>query len=181
MKKPKFTTCYQDLAESWYNSLTSYKQSWEEWKQMLTNAFPEHRDSPFTLKKMVAREKLPEASWTGYYFGNMKLLKSCKITGENAVAMPIDGIYDTSVQNGANKDHVTKRLLLWTHLKTINFHQRIKFFNCGQLGHISKSCSKPKLGFKKFERIGHTETTWISKGPQPGTLRNVMLLNTKDK
>ncbi|VEN53548.1 unnamed protein product [Callosobruchus maculatus] len=93
------------------------------------------------------------------------------------------------------KNMVAKRLLPWTSLKTINFQQVImgsqgKTKNSGssvltveQLGHISKSCSKPKLECKKCGRIGHTETgcTWSSKVPQPGTSRNVMPLNTKDE
>ncbi|KAJ8935218.1 hypothetical protein NQ318_012534 [Aromia moschata] len=58
------------LAKSWYNSLSDYDHSWEQWKQMIINAFPEHRDFPSTLKKMVARKKMHDESWTEYYFAD---------------------------------------------------------------------------------------------------------------
>ncbi|KAJ8977813.1 hypothetical protein NQ317_000070 [Molorchus minor] len=90
------------LAKSWYNSLSNYNNSWEQWKQiMLINAFPEHRDFPSTLKKMLARKKLYDESWTEYYFAKMKLLRRCEIIGKNAVSMIIDGIYDLVIENGA--------------------------------------------------------------------------------
>lgn len=89
------------LAKSWYNSLNNYDNSWKQWKQMILDAFPEHRDFPTTLKKMISRKKLNEESWTEYYFAKNELLRSCSIVEKNAVSMIIDGISDPVIQNGA--------------------------------------------------------------------------------
>nr|CAH7731186.1 unnamed protein product [Callosobruchus chinensis] len=90
---------------------------------------------------------------------------------------------------------VAKRLLLWTNLKTTNFHQVImgsqgkiknsgsNVLTVGNWGIFPNHVLSRNWSVKKCGRIGRTETncTWISKGSQPGTSRDVLPLKTKDE
>nr|CAI5851486.1 unnamed protein product [Callosobruchus analis] len=89
------------LAKTWYNNLDDYRHSWDQWKQLLIQAFPDHQDFPTNLKNMIFRVKNPGETWTEYYFAKQQLLRQCQITGKNAIAMIIDGISDVTVQSGA--------------------------------------------------------------------------------
>nr|CAI5852307.1 unnamed protein product [Callosobruchus analis] len=89
------------LAKTWYNNLDDYRHSWDQWKQLLIQAFPDHQDFPTNLKNMIFRVKNPGETWTEYYFAKQQLLRQCQITGKNAVAMIIDGISDVTIQSGA--------------------------------------------------------------------------------
>ncbi|VEN56651.1 unnamed protein product [Callosobruchus maculatus] len=89
------------LAKTWYNNLDDYRYSWDQWKQLLIQAFPDHQDFPTNLKNLIFRIKNPEETWTEYYFAKQQLLRQCQITGKNAVAMIIDGISDITIQSGA--------------------------------------------------------------------------------
>nr|CAH7714828.1 unnamed protein product [Callosobruchus chinensis] len=89
------------LAKTWYNNLDDYRNSWDQWKQLLIQAFPDHQDFPSNLKNLIFRVKIPEETWTEYYFAKQQLLRQCQITGKNAVAMIIDGIPDMTTQSGA--------------------------------------------------------------------------------
>nr|CAH7750533.1 unnamed protein product [Callosobruchus chinensis] len=89
------------LAKTWYNNLDDYRHSWDQWKQLLIQVFPDHQDFPSNLKNLIFRVKSPEETWTEYYFAKQQLLRQCQITGKNAVAMIIDGIPDMTTQSGA--------------------------------------------------------------------------------
>jgi hypothetical protein len=58
--------CYMQLrlkgaARDWFNRLTDYDKTWEEWKALLQHAFPRCVDYATTLEELVARKKLPNA------------------------------------------------------------------------------------------------------------------------
>lgn len=89
------------LARTWYNNLTAYTHTWDEWKNLLLRTFPVHHDFATTLKALVARVKDPKESMIQYYFGKLELLQACKITGKDAVSCLIDGLQDRTLRNGA--------------------------------------------------------------------------------
>lgn len=71
---------FTGLAKHWFNNLSSYDFCWEEWKNIVIFAFPNHHDFATNLRKMLSRHKLPTESMTEYYFRKMELLDSCNIT-----------------------------------------------------------------------------------------------------
>lgn len=54
-------------ARKWYNRLEEYDYPWNVWKEMLTRAFPRHRDYGNMLEEMMNPKKLPTESMTKYY------------------------------------------------------------------------------------------------------------------
>jgi hypothetical protein len=89
------------LARSWYDNLTTYTYTWEEWKALLVRTFPDHHDFASTLRQVVDLVKQPNETMTQYYFGKMNLLQACNITGKEAVSCLVDGLKDRNLQNGA--------------------------------------------------------------------------------
>jgi transposase InsO family protein len=89
------------LAKSWYDSLTTINYTWQQWKELLMKAFPEHTDYASCLHKMLNRTKLPNESMATYYYNKLEALQICKITGKDAVSCVIDGLHSTALQNGA--------------------------------------------------------------------------------
>jgi hypothetical protein len=89
------------LARRWYDNLTIYTHTWDEWKALLVKTFPDHHDFAATLRQLVNREKQFHESMTQYYFGKMNLLQACNITGKYAVSCLIDGLRDRTLRNGA--------------------------------------------------------------------------------
>ncbi|KAJ3631872.1 hypothetical protein MTP99_012977 [Tenebrio molitor] len=89
------------LARTWYDNLTTYTHTWDEWKALLVKTFPDHHDFAATLRQLVNREKQFHESMTQYYFGKMNLLQACNITGKHAVSCLIDGLSDRTLRNGA--------------------------------------------------------------------------------
>jgi hypothetical protein len=45
------------LARTWYDNLTTYTHTWDEWKALLVKTFPDHHDFAATLRQLVNREK----------------------------------------------------------------------------------------------------------------------------
>lgn len=70
-------------------------------QQLLVDAFPDRKDFPTAIRKLIRPTKLPDESWTEYYFAKMELLRLCEITGKNAVAVLIHGIQYAPIQSGA--------------------------------------------------------------------------------
>ncbi|KAJ3626844.1 hypothetical protein MTP99_017312, partial [Tenebrio molitor] len=89
------------LARTWYDNLTTYTHTWDEWKALLVKTFPDHHDFAATLRQLVNREKQFHESMTQYYFGKMNVLQACNITGKHAVSCLIDGLSDRTLRNGA--------------------------------------------------------------------------------
>nr|KAH0807678.1 hypothetical protein GEV33_015113 [Tenebrio molitor] len=89
------------LARTWYDHLTTYTHTWDEWKALLVKTFPDHHDFAATLRQLLNREKQFHESMTQYYFGKMNLLQACNITGKHAVSCLIDGLSDRTLRNGA--------------------------------------------------------------------------------
>jgi hypothetical protein len=89
------------LARTWYDNLTTYTHTWDEWKALLVKTFPDHHDFAATLRQLLNREKQFHESMTQYYFGKMNLLQACNITGKHAVSCLIDGLSDRTLRNGA--------------------------------------------------------------------------------
>lgn len=90
-----------ELARTWYDHLTIYAYTWDEWNALIRRTFPDHRDFAATLKLLVGRVKRPEETMTKYYFAKMDLLQTCKINGKDAVSCIIDCICDRTIQNSA--------------------------------------------------------------------------------
>lgn len=108
------------MAKSWYHNLTSYKHTWEEWKTLIGKTFPVHTDYAVMIKKMIKRTKLPTETMTTYYFQKMELLRTCQITGKNAVSCLIDGISNATIQNSARASrYESPEILYEEYLSTI--------------------------------------------------------------
>lgn len=80
------------IAKTWYNTLTDYNLSWEEWKTALIHAFPSHEEFSSLLKQMLNRRKLRSETMMQYFYNKNMLVKKCNITGRNAVSCIIDGL-----------------------------------------------------------------------------------------
>lgn len=89
------------LARKWYDNLSSYQKTWDEWKALILKTFPEHRDFASLLRSLVNRFKLPTETWEQYYFNKLDLVNACDITEKKAVSCLIDGITDPTIQAGA--------------------------------------------------------------------------------
>ncbi|KAJ8919081.1 hypothetical protein NQ315_012066 [Exocentrus adspersus] len=89
------------VAKTWYHSLRNYNLTWEEWKALIKRSFPDHTDYATLLQTMLNRKKLTTESMTSYYFGKMELIRSCEISGKQAVSCLIHGIDDSVIQNSA--------------------------------------------------------------------------------
>jgi hypothetical protein len=74
------------LVRSWYDNLTTYTYTGEEWKALLVRTFPDHHNFASTFRQLVDRVKQPNETVTKYYFGKMNLLQPCNITGKEAVS-----------------------------------------------------------------------------------------------
>ncbi|CAH1369930.1 unnamed protein product [Tenebrio molitor] len=44
------------LARTWYDHLTTYTHTWDEWKALLVKTFPDHHDFAATLRQLLNRE-----------------------------------------------------------------------------------------------------------------------------
>ncbi|XP_044760406.1 uncharacterized protein LOC123317860 [Coccinella septempunctata] len=89
------------MARTWYHNLSSVDYTWDEWKRQIMKTFPDHVDYSKSLRRMLERQKRKNETMTSYYFGKMELLRTCQITGKNAVSCLIDGIPDITIQNAA--------------------------------------------------------------------------------
>ncbi|KAJ8953297.1 hypothetical protein NQ314_007376 [Rhamnusium bicolor] len=108
------------LARKWYDNLQTYQLSWDEWKELLLETFPEHQDFAVSLRKLMNRHKQETESWEQYYFDKMELIGACEIDGKKAVSCLIDGIRDTSIQAGARAGrYVTPGSLYAEYLSTL--------------------------------------------------------------
>jgi hypothetical protein len=109
------------LARSWYDNLTTYTYTWEEWKALLVRTFPDHHDFARTLRQLVDRIKQPNETMTQYYFGKINLLHACNITGKEAVSCLIDRLTDHTLQNGAKAGrYETPESLYTEYLSTLS-------------------------------------------------------------
>ncbi|XP_049868119.1 uncharacterized protein LOC126368265 [Pectinophora gossypiella] len=79
-------------ARKWYNRLDDYNYTWEDWKQMLTRAFPRHRDFGNMLDEMISRKKLPTESMTKYYQDKVAMCFRCKLSDSATVSCIIRGL-----------------------------------------------------------------------------------------
>lgn len=134
------------LARTWYEHLTTYAYTWEEWKRLIIRTFPDHRDFSATLKALVARVRKPGESMTQYYFAKMDLLQACNIGGKEAVSCLIDGIGDRTVQSSAKAGRYENPEVLYQEfLSTITDNE------------LQNPEKYPRLSFDK-RRLGRRES-----------------------
>lgn len=192
------------IARIWYDSLTTYEYSWNEWKSLILRTFPDVKDFATLLRTMLNRKKRREENWHSYYFDKIGLIKACGINDRNAVSCIIDGINDISVQTGAKAGRydtpeelysnyftalssmdnnqyydeasfnkpVTERLGRRDELmrrQSVQRHHpypkesprkfnKLRCFNCNELGHLADKCSKPRKSCTICKRLGHVST-----------------------
>jgi hypothetical protein len=79
-------------ARDWFNRLTGYDKTWEEWKALLQHAFPRCVDYATTLEELVARKKLPNESMTTYYHAKLSLIRQCRLDNEATLSCLIKGL-----------------------------------------------------------------------------------------
>lgn len=109
------------MARNWYHGLSSYPSCWIEWKTLIAKTFPDHFDYAMVLRKMLNRTKQRSETMTNYYFCKMELLRTCQISGSNAVSCLIDGITNVSLQNVARAGcYVTPEALYEEYLSTLH-------------------------------------------------------------
>lgn len=113
------------LARKWYNGLTTYNYTWQEWKKLILTTFPDHYDFASMLKKLLARQKQSYESWDKYYFEKMELVRACEIGGKNAVSCIIDGITNSTIETGAKAGrYQTPEELYANYLTTLSVEER---------------------------------------------------------
>jgi hypothetical protein len=104
--------CYMQLrlkgaARDWFNRLTDYDKTWEEWKALLQHAFPRCVDYVTTLRK-----KLPNESMTTYYHAKLSLIRQCRLDNE-AVCL--------SVSSKASRLIYSPTLVRFSVIRRVNF------------------------------------------------------------
>jgi hypothetical protein len=108
------------LARTWYDNLTTFTYTWEEWKALLVRTFRDHHDFASTLRQLVNRVKQSNETMTQYYFGKINLLQACNITGKEAVSCLIDGLTGHTLQNGVKSGrYETPESLYTEYLSTL--------------------------------------------------------------
>ncbi|EFA01452.1 hypothetical protein TcasGA2_TC006998 [Tribolium castaneum] len=80
------------IARLWYNGLSDYNKSWEDWKKSLLEAFPSHEYFVDNLKKMMERKKQTNESMMHYYYSKCSLIRKCEISDKNALSCIIEGL-----------------------------------------------------------------------------------------
>lgn len=107
------TSNLRGLAKTWYNSLHRLDYSWEEWKTLLMETFPDQNDYEALLNKMLQRVKKTDENMLTYYYEKLALINACDITGERAVSLLIGGLRTTNLQPAARAGgHKTPQSLL---------------------------------------------------------------------
>lgn len=82
----------QGQARIWYNRLDSYDHSWEEWKSMLTKAFPRYHDYATLLDELTSRNKSSNETMTKYYQEKLAMCFRCQLSDQAAVSCIIRGL-----------------------------------------------------------------------------------------
>lgn len=134
------------LASNWYNSLKTVKHTWEEWKEMIKEAFPIHRDFYEMMGKIMNRRKQSNESYTKYYFDMTALLNLCDVTGINAVSCIIGGIDDNIVKIGAKAGNYQTPQQLYQYLSSIQESSDLRSQN--------KQLYKNKM-LARFDKTNH--------------------------
>lgn len=175
------------LAQTWYRSLPTVKLSWDEWKMKLERAFPPKRDFWDKLEQMSRRKKMPNETYTRYYYEKLSLLNSCKITGADAVSCIIGGIQEIHVKTAARAGNYADPEGLFTYLSTVRdvaarsgpswgnkrpaehrpqnkIREVIRCFKCGHQGHKANRCRMvPEKMCNFCNKKGHVEETCFKK------------------
>lgn len=55
------------VARKWYDNLTTYDYTWDEWKRLIIEIFPDHQDYASTLRKMLNYSKNSGDTWEHYF------------------------------------------------------------------------------------------------------------------
>lgn len=176
------TTIYQvqsrftGMARSWYHSLTSYPSSWSEWKQLIAKTFPDHVDYAMMLRKMLQRTKQRNESMTTYYFNKMESLRTCQISGRNAVSCLIDGITNSTIQNAARAGrYVTPEALYEEYLSTL---REDKFPECESVTYGRGNARFSKVRAPESRR---PEKRFEKPVTKHGDFKNVQCFNCKSR
>ncbi|KAJ0169578.1 hypothetical protein K1T71_014763 [Dendrolimus kikuchii] len=82
----------QGQARLWFNRLESYDHSWDEWKTMITRAFPRHNDYATLLEELIGRKKMSTESMTKYFQEKVAMCYRCQLSNEAAVSCIIRGL-----------------------------------------------------------------------------------------
>lgn len=79
-------------ARTWFNLLEDSDRTWEGWKEALRLAFPRKKDFATKLRELMKRQKMADETMSAYYHSKAELCQACKIMGEDAVSIIIDGL-----------------------------------------------------------------------------------------
>ncbi|KAJ3634751.1 hypothetical protein MTP99_007696 [Tenebrio molitor] len=143
------------LARTWYDNLTTYTHTWDEWKALLVKTFPDHHDFATTLRQLVNREKQFHESMTQYYLGKINLLQACTLVAEVA-----DN--ETKVADRRGKGFDRRRL--GTKMSTSTNKRNdsdstqkkiLRCYNCHETGHVAGNCPKPRVECGNCKLLGH--------------------------
>lgn len=137
---------------------------------LLIEAFPDGHDYYETLTRMVHRVKLPNESFTTYYYEKTALLNRCNILGPNAISCILGVIEDITVRTAAKASNPAASEDLLKFLRSCDItrspyprqsllkagHRRLngrgkapttnteKCYACGQAGHKATMCRQRK-------------------------------------
>ncbi|CAH2100996.1 unnamed protein product [Euphydryas editha] len=111
------------LAKSWYESLSSVKFSWVEWKTKLTASFPCSDNYAELLTEMLALKVKYGEPLERYYYSKLNLLNRCQITGKKAVDCILYGIEDRAIKVGAQAVQFKSPEKVLKYLKSVKVGQ----------------------------------------------------------
>lgn len=79
-------------AQLWFSRLDEYNYTWDQWKSLLTNAFPRSFEYADMLEELVTRKKLQSESVTHYYHEKLAMCRRCRLDDAAALSCLIKGL-----------------------------------------------------------------------------------------
>ncbi|XP_065223891.1 uncharacterized protein LOC135848043 isoform X2 [Planococcus citri] len=114
------TSKLEGYAKKWYDGQETFIRSWEEWKELLSDAFQSNKGRYQRMVELMARKKKSNEKFADYYYDKMILLVAAKIPDEvDQVDFLIGGIPDKTTRNSAKQGRYRTPLELLKYLSGI--------------------------------------------------------------
>ncbi|XP_065204065.1 uncharacterized protein LOC135834153 [Planococcus citri] len=107
-------------AKKWYDGQETFIHTWDEWKELLTDAFQSNKGRYQRMLELMARKKKLNEKFADYYYDKMILLVAAKIPDEvDQVDFLIGGIPDKTTRDSARQGRYKTPLKLLKYLNSI--------------------------------------------------------------
>lgn len=163
-------------AKDWFDRLTSYDKTWQEWKAALVLAFPRHTDYATVLEELVQRKKRSDETMTHYYHAKLAFIQQCRLDDMAAISCIINGLplelqpnarayqcdhpdqlyanfisplenYRSPMEPPAKRyRHETKGAS--TSRQPARKSGSVECFRCGKMGHYARDCRQNAEGYR---------------------------------